>query len=319
LLFAFGGSNHKGSAPVHIVSCLTDVLKPSAVAIGNFDGVHLGHQEVLRPIIGSSQGIRTILTFYPHPQEVLTGESRLLLTPQAERILILDHLGIEQVIQLPFTPELSRHSPQQFIDQILDQGLQVRQLSVGSDFRFAYQRTGTAEDLLTWGKKQGIYVDLISDTLWQGERISSSRIRLALQQGKVELAQALLGRPYRLWGEVVAGDQRGRQLGFPTANLMLPVDKYLPCDGVYSAWVRLLPEITYYPAVLNIGIRPTVAGKQRTVEVHLLNWEGDLYGQSLEVNLVHFIRPEQKFASLTDLISQIQKDCDVACSQLLFV
>lgn len=304
---------------MHTVSCLTDVLKPSIVAIGNFDGVHLGHQEVLRPILGSSQGIKTILTFYPHPQEVLTGKPRLLLTPQAERIAILDNLGIEQVIQLPFTTELSQQSPQQFIHQILNQGLQVRQLSVGNDFKFAYQRTGTTEDLLTWGKEQGICVDLIPETLWQGERISSSRIRLALQHGKVEIAQALLGRPYRLWGEVVVGDQRGRQLGFPTANLILPEDKYLPCDGVYSAWVCLPPDITCYPAVLNIGIRPTFMGSQRTVEVHLLDWQGDLYGKSLEVNLVHFIRPEQKFASLTDLIAQIQKDCDVARSQLFFV
>lgn len=281
---------------------------PAAVAIGNFDGVHLGHQQVLAPILGSQAGIKTVLTFHPHPQEVFTGQTRLCLTPPEEKHAYFETLGIEQVVQLPFTRQFAQLSPQQFIEQILEQGLAVRQVSVGWDFRFGSGRTGTVEDLKTWALGQGIPVAIVPKAEWQGERVSSSRIREALSIGDPLLAAALLGRPYRLQGPVVTGDQRGRQLGFPTANLAVAKDKFLPRDGVYGVWVNLPTGSRI--GVMNVGVRPTVDGSRRQIEVHLLDWQGDLYGQHVAVELALFVRPERRFGSLVELQAQIQADCE---------
>lgn len=301
---------------MHTAFDLSQVHQPTAVAIGNFDGIHLGHQQVLQPILDSGVGIKTVLTFHPHPQEVLGGHPRLLLTPPQEKRDHLRLLGVEQMVQLTFTPEFAQQSPQTFIETILEQGLGARQISVGWDFNFAHRRAGNAETLVIWGRERGIRVDVISNTQIQGARISSSRIKAALSEGDVGTARQLLGRSYRLRGKVITGDQRGRQLGFPTANLQLPQEKFLPRDGVYSVWVRIAAGQDPCPGVMNIGVRPTVDGLQRTFEVHLLNWQGDLYGQEIEVDLQGYVRSERKFGSLEDLKTQIQADCDTARDQL---
>ncbi|MGQ9837538.1 MAG: bifunctional riboflavin kinase/FAD synthetase [Cyanobacteriota bacterium] len=301
---------------MHITSDLAQTLRPTAVAIGNFDGLHLGHQKVLRPIQESERGVRTVLTFHPHPQEVLTGRSQLLLTPPTEKLALLAQMGFEQVILFPFTAAFARQSPQEFIQDILEQGLRARHLSVGWDFCFGHRRSGSAQTLQAWGSKHCIPVEVIPETQLRGERVSSSRIRAALATGEVSTAADLLGRPYRLIGEVVQGDQRGRQLGFPTANLRLPPEKFLPRDGVYSVWVYLPGVDQALPGVMNIGHRPTFAGLKHTVEVHLLDWAGDLYGQELQVVLEGFIRTERRFASVAELIEQIQQDCQTARIQL---
>ncbi len=301
---------------MHVALTLHQAYKPVAVAIGNFDGLHRGHQQVLQPVLSSTIAIRTVLTFYPHPQEVLSGQPRLLLTPPQEKQELLQHLGIEQLVQLPFTEDLAIQPPHQFIATVLEQGLQVQQLSVGWDFCFGHQRSGNARTLADWGHKQGIRVDIIPEIQLQGERVSSSRIRAALDQGEVSMANLLLGRGYCLQGTVVRGDQRGRQLGFPTANLQLPAEKYLPRDGVYSVWVHHPQHAQPLAGVMNVGLRPTVSGVQRTVEVHVLDWQGDLYGLCLAAELVSFLRPEQRFESLEALKAQIQQDCQTARQQL---
>ncbi|MFS8896768.1 riboflavin biosynthesis protein RibF, partial [Synechococcus sp. R3-13] len=173
-----------------------------------------------------------------------------------------------------------------------------------------------AQTLQAWGSERCIPVEVIPEAKLNGERVSSSRIRAALATGEVSTAEALLGRPYRLTGEVVQGDQRGRQLGFPTANLRLPPEKFLPRDGVYSVWVDVPAAAAALPGVMNIGHRPTFAGLQHTVEVHLLDWTGDLYGQEVRVALRGFIRPERRFPTVADLIQQIQQDCQTARQQL---
>ncbi len=300
---------------MHVAFELDQVQTPTAVAIGNFDGIHLGHQRVLAPILNSAQGIKTVLTFHPHPQAVLTGQSRLLLTPPAEKRACLAALGIQQVVQLTFTPHFAQQPPQVFIETILEQGLQTLHLSIGWDFCFGYQRSGTAETLRAWGTRHHIPIDVIPKTEWDGDRVSSSRIRAALDAGDIHTVNQLLGHAYRLVGLVVQGDQRGRQLGFPTANLQLPPDKYPPLNGVYSCWVQL-PDQRFQPGIINIGYRPTFAGQQQTFEVHLLDWVGDLYGLQLSVELQGFVRPEQKFESLAALVEQITHDCQVARHQL---
>lgn len=301
---------------MHIAFDLSQVLKPTAVAIGNFDGVHLGHQRVITPILKTEMGLKTVLTFHPHPQELLAGRPRLLLTPPREKLTQFKIMGLEQVVQLAFTPAFAQQSPQEFIETVLEKGLDARQISVGWDFSFAHKRSGNTDTLLTWGRSRGVEVEVIGNTQMEGTRISSSRIKEALSQGNVVAANQLLGRPYRLLGKVISGDRRGRQLGFPTANLQLPEEKFLPRDGVYSVRIRIPAHPGPLPGVMNIGLRPTVDGSQRTLEVHILDWQGDLYGQEVQVDLEGYIRSERKFASLTELKSQIQADCDRSRDQL---
>jgi riboflavin kinase/FMN adenylyltransferase len=340
---------------VWITSSLTTALTPTAVALGNFDGIHRGHRQVIQPILkesGTSQAIAvrpltidwqnqfesfsfpdieenfdskasvatghsyaTVVTFNPHPHQFFSGQTRQLLTPPSEKAQLLSMMGVEQLVLLPFNQELASLSPQQFVEKILVQQLQVKRVSVGKDFHFGYKRAGTSDDLKAIASSYGIDVTIVSLHTCQGERISSSMIRQSLLQGDILQANRLLGRPYTLTGKVVQGQQMGRTIGFPTANLQLPSEKFLPKQGVYSVRVYSplwASPVSSQPGVMNIGQRPTVNGTNLTVEIHLLDWSGDLYGQTLTVSLEQFLRPEQKFASLDALKSQIQADSEAA-------
>ncbi len=294
------------------------IQTPTAIALGNFDGIHQGHQIVLQPIIESvklqphPRIYPSVVSFTPHPREFFSGGKLQLLTPIPEKAQQLSKLGVEQLILLPFNKNLASLSPQQFVEQILVKQLKARVISVGSDFRFGYQRKGTGEQLKNIAADFRITVYLNSlhkyqDHNLQTVRISSSLIRQALQNGEIVAANKMLGRPYSFAGTVIKGKQLGRTIGFPTANLQLPAEKFLPRYGVYS--VDVVVKNTIVKGVMNIGCRPTVAGDAPTIEVHLLNWSGDLYGQDLEVELIEFLRPEQKFDSIEALKQQITKDC----------
>ncbi|MDJ1179015.1 bifunctional riboflavin kinase/FAD synthetase [Roseofilum sp. BLCC_M91] len=298
----------------------TTALKPTAIALGNFDGVHRGHQQVIQPIAGfQSLGhdlYSSVVTFFPHPQEVLTGQKKLLLTPPEEKAAYLHQMGIDQLVIVPFNQQIARLSPQEFVSQILVESLQAKMISVGEDFRFGHRRSGTVEDLKAIAAHWGIKAIVTPLENCQEGRISSSQIRLALSEGDLLQAKRLLGRPYQLQGKVIKGQQLGRTLGFPTANLELPEQKFLPRFGVYSVRVSnpLWTETQPVMGVMNLGNRPTVDGVKQTIEVHLFNWSGDLYDQVLCVELESFIRPEQKFASLDALKAQIKADCETALS-----
>jgi len=305
---------------VLIASSVEQIKTPTAIALGNFDGIHQGHRTVLRAIKGSlptspaSNVIPSVVSFTPHPREFFTGAKLQLLTPVEQKAEILSELGIEQLVLLPFNQDLASLSPQQFVEQILVQRLKTVSISVGTDFRFGYQRQGTGEDLKQIAAEYGIKVQLNSlhkycDRQNQQVRVSSSLIRQALTAGDMQTANFMLDRAYSLWGTVVTGQQLGRTIGFPTANLKLPEEKFLPRFGVYA--VDVLLATTTVKGVMNIGCRPTVAGESPTIEVHLLNWSGDLYGQTLKVNLLKFLRPEQKFDSVDALKQQITKDCQL--------
>lgn len=305
-----------------VISDLSKASTPTAIALGNFDGIHRGHQCVIAPVVGNAEKlVSTVLTFNPHPQEFFTGISRQLLTPIAEKVVQLEALGVQQLILLPFDRSISKLTPQEFMQQILIDRLQARSLSVGFNFRFGCQRCGSVEDLKAmWGDRVHIVSEQLMHDVCSASnpsiRISSSAIRQALEQGEIDMARTLLGRPYSLIGKVVAGQQMGRKLGFPTANLQLHPQKFLPRDGVYAVQVLRLADRPL-SAVMNIGIRPTVTGDRvRTVEVHLLNWNGDLYDRELCVNLVKFLRPEQKFESVEALKEQITIDCALATKLL---
>ena len=331
---------------VRIASDLTQVVTPTQVALGNFDGVHLGHRRVIQPAVGLSAAgvgaensaavnhsvvpLRTVVTFSPHPREFFSGQQRSLLTPVTEKVHQLAALGIEQLVLLPFNAALAKLSPTEFVEKILLQGLDCRSVSIGADFHFGAGRTGNAEGLRTLLEPKGVDLNIVALYPQEGDRISSSRIRAALEAGEIEAVEPLLGRRYALQGEVVQGKQLGRTIGFPTANLSLPERKFIPRLGVYAVEVssledaeggfsRSMTPLHRYPAVMNIGVRPTVSGEGVTVEVHLLDWQGDLYGQQLRVELMQFLRPEQKFDGLDALKTQILADADQArqCLQSL--
>ncbi len=253
----------------------------------------------------------TLVTFDPHPQEFFSGESRSLLTPQVEKVQYLETMGIQQLILLPFDQDLAALSPQAFVAEILIKQLQACCISVGEDFRFGNRRSGTVDDLKAIAQPYGVTVNIVPLNKIDGLRISSSAIRQALSQGDILQANQLLGRPYRLIGEVIQGQQLGRTLGFPTANLQLSPNKFLPRYGVYAVRVTWDDQKSKnHLGVMNIGCRPTVApGQPATVEIHLLDWSGDLYGKILTVDIEQFLRPEQKFVSLDQLKTQIQLDC----------
>nr|WP_217355277.1 bifunctional riboflavin kinase/FAD synthetase [Aphanizomenon sp. UHCC 0183] len=316
---------------VRVASSTEELLTPTAVALGKFDGVHLGHQRVIQPVLQSAWGeensvrpYSTVVTFDPHPQEFFTGLPRDLLTPLDEKVAQLRSLGVEQLVLLPFDRELSALSPEEFVDKILVQQLQCQQISVGQDFCFGKKRMGTAQDLQAIAAKYNIPVTIVpikTDTnispATDDARISTSLIRESLEVGDIPKANRLLGRPYTLIGEVVTGQKLGRTIGFPTANIQLPKDKFLPRHGVYAIEAIIHNETpdkspTQQFGVMNIGNRPTVNGIDIRVEVHLLDWSGDLYGKNLPVQLVKFLRPEQKFPSLEALKNQIQLDCTAA-------
>ena len=296
------------------------IKTPTAIALGNFDGIHRGHQIVLQPILAKSnksQGIQlvsSVVSFSPHPREFFTGNKIKLLTPIAEKAQHLAEIGIEQLVLLPFDEKLASLTPSQFVRQVVSEQLQAMKVSVGQDFHFGYQRKGTATDLKNIAANLDIEVVINGLHKCQDDeksvRISSSLIRQALKEGNIERANFMLGRSYKLIGEVVTGQKLGRTIGFPTANLQLPPDKFLPRFGVYS--VDVLVDRSVIKGVMNIGCRPTVAGKEPTVEVHLLNWSGNLYGKTLAVSLNQFLRTEQKFSSVEALKQQIIKDCQAA-------
>jgi riboflavin kinase / FMN adenylyltransferase len=337
---------------VWVASSTASVLTPTTVALGKFDGVHLGHQKVIQPILQSARSqaeerqkpensdisadslqtqpqertYSTVVTFHPHPQEFFTGKPRTWLTPLDEKVQQLRSLGVEQLVLLPFDKELSALSPEEFVDKILVQQLRCQRISVGQDFCFGKQRQGTANDLQLLAAKYNIPVTIVSlqvhadhlldDSPTLEAPISTSLIRQYLESGDIKSANLSLGRPYTLIGVVIQGQQLGRTIGFPTANLQIPRDKFLPRQGVYAVQVNILSETpdtaTQLLGVMNIGNRPTVNGADSSVEVHLFDWSGDLYGKTLAVQLIDFLRPEQKFPSLEALKSQIQQDCTIA-------
>lgn len=304
-----------------VTSSLETVRTPTVIALGNFDGIHQGHCQVIQSLLSahSNSAQVTVVAFNPHPQAFFSGEHQPLLTPLPEKTTLLDNLGVNQLVLIPFDQALANLSPQDFVKDILVAKLQAQFISVGFNFCFGYQRAGTAEDLVAIAGQYQIPVSITAPQTNGPEAISSSAIREALLQGNLEKAQQMLGRAYDLTGTVVQGQQLGRTLGFPTANLQVPPDKFCPRTGVYSVSVTSERWSQPQPGVMNWGCRPTVEGQQPSIEVHLLDWSGDLYGHTLTVHLQQFLRSEQKFASLADLKAQIQADCEIARASLAAV
>ena len=309
---------------VHHPSELPRTPRGCCVAWGMFDGVHLGHQHVIRSALNDALthgAPSAVLTFDPHPLRVVWPErAPRLLQPLAQRLRRFAELGVGTTLVHPFTSDIARWSGEQFIRHLVTEAGGVRSLNVGEGFQFGHGRSGNISLLRELGLELGFSVHVAPPVALGGEVVSSSRIRQCLRDGRLEPVAELLGRPYALSGIVQPGDQRGRQLGFPTANLNVD-GLELPPFGVYAARVRGVGTTgNEWPAVLNVGVRPTVsasAGEPAVrFEVHLLGFQGDLYGQELEVTLVEFLRAERRFESLEALRDQIARDCESAVAAL---
>jgi len=283
--------------------------------IGNFDGVHLGHQAVFRHLReqAAEQGLPcTVVTFEPQPQEFFAPQAApARLTRMREKLQAFKDAGIDRVVLLEFGARLAQMSAEAFVQQLLLDGLGVRYLLVGDDFRFGHGRSGDIELLRRAGAGHGFAVENLNTYMLDAERVSSTRIRAALGAGDLETARQLLGRPYRICGRIGHGDQRGRSIGFPTANIDLH-RRVSPLRGVFAVQVLGLPDGPW-PGVANIGTRPTVTGDPRyLLEVHLFGFAREIYGEHVQVEFRHRLRDERRFASFEDLRRQIELDSRVA-------
>ncbi len=287
-----------------------------AVAIGNFDGVHLGHRQVLDHLLTLSKGTGAspwVYTFDPPPTVVIAPERHQpRLVTLAHKLELLAGLGVSGVVVEPFTAAFAAQSAEMFAREVLRGRLGASAVAVGWDFRFGSGRGGDVDALRA--ALPGVDVTQVAPLLRDGEPVSSSRIRRLIQAGDLDAAAAFLDRPHRLSGTVVHGDARGRTIGFPTANIANEVE-CLPALGVYAVRARL-PDGIWRPAALNLGVRPTFNGVGQRVEVHILDWAGDAYGQPLDVDIVRRIRGEQRFPSMEALVAQIRADI-VACRAIL--
>lgn len=284
----------------------------ASVAMGNFDGVHRGHQTVIDLARGPQP--LGIITFEPHPREYFAPQAPAFRLMNAEaRANRLAKLGVKQLYELPFDADLAGLSPEAFAAEVLVAGLGIAHVVVGADFRFGKGRTGTAEDLRRLGDKLGFATTIAPLMAIGGEEVSSTAIRRALTEGRPRAAATMLGHWHRIEGEVIHGEKRGRELGYPTANMSV-AGLHLPKLGVYAARVDVLtgPQAGSYMGAVSLGVRPMFGENAPNLETFLLDFSGDLYGQHLSVALVDYLRPEMKFDGLPGLLDQMARDVATA-------
>ena len=291
----------------------SEIKAPTSIAIGSFDGLHEGHRKLIESVVQNSQYIPTIASFWPHPREVLFGETRLRLDLPEEKLPLLENLGIEQLVLIPFDKKLSKLSANYFLRDILFNQLQTKSISVGENFRFGYKRQGDINTIKESIKNQNIVLNIISLLEDQYGRISSSRVRELLLNSDLDSASKLLQRPYSFSGKVVKGKGLGKEIGFPTANLEIDGRKFLPGVGVYAAWTSTEKFKDRIPSVMNLGPQPTIDPlSPSAVEVHLINQNINLYDLKLTIQPIKKIRSQIKFPNLSELSKQIHNDRNMA-------
>ncbi|MEO5910433.1 MAG: bifunctional riboflavin kinase/FAD synthetase [Pelobium sp.] len=310
-------------------------LGHAVVTIGTFDGVHLGHQKIISKLVEeakSNQGEAVILTFFPHPRMILNpGDDQLkMINTMNEKAMLLDKLGVDHLIITPFTRDFSNQTPEQYIKTILIDQIGMKEMVIGYDHRFGKDRSGGLNELQHFGEIYHYHVDEIPEQDIHELVISSTRIRKALAKGDVDNANELMGHPFTLSGKVIKGDQIGRTLGYPTANLFIAESyKIIPSDGIYAVEVEIqeirnknqelhnpfFPENQNtkiknqkYHGMAYIGHRPTINGMSQNIEVNIFDFSGDIYHQTIKMNFLHFIRHDVKFEGLEKLIEQLGKD-----------
>ena len=283
-------------------------MAPSAVSLGKFDGLHRGHQKLLQHILEQKKnGLEaTIFTFASNPTRMLSGLSAQNILTNEERREMLAKAGVDNLLECPFVPEIAHMEPERFIEEVLVGQLKMKFAAVGTDFHFGYQRRGDHAMLQKLAPKYGYTVEVVEKEQSHGRDISSTYVKEALEAGDMELVNDLLGYRYFISGEVLHGRRIGRTLGMPTTNLVPSTKKLLPPNGVYLSRTRI-GEQAYY-GVTNIGYKPTIGETFRGVETYLFDFDGDLYGENIDVELWKFKRPEMKFDSVEHLKNQMQAD-----------
>jgi riboflavin kinase / FMN adenylyltransferase len=287
-----------------------EIQRPTVLTLGVFDGLHLGHQLIMKTVVERARevgAIPTVITFDPHPRAVLHPESAPpLLQTFDQKIEGFGVLGIEQTIVVPFTKEFSKIGAEDFINDVMVDRLHAREVYLGKGFAFGHNREGNIELLKRLGSELGFIAGEVPEVKFRGQRVSSSKIRELLARGQVNLARRMLGRPYGVEGRVERGSERGHKLGFPTANLH-PHNRVIPRNGVYVTGTLI--DGQWRRSVTNIGLRPTFGdAAEPSVETFVLNWDGDLYGDVVRVRFLYRLRDEKKFSSIDELTSKIKTD-----------
>jgi riboflavin kinase/FMN adenylyltransferase len=286
-------------------------FKAPSVALGNFDGVHLGHQKIIGQAVEKAHAKgrdAVIYTFDPHPRVVLKQAPDIpRITTARERDVIFEHLGIDVLIMAEFTTEFASQTPGQFVENVLVEELAVRNIFIGENYRFGKARSGTPETLRQMAPEKGFTVHVVPPVKIGDVTVSSSKIREHLLKGEIREANMLLGREFTMEGKVIHGHSRGKGLGFPTANLK-PEPKLHPPEGVYAVYCRTAEGV--HPGVMNIGWNPTFKDRRRAYEVHILDFDATLYGETIKIYFVERLRPEQSFSNVDELVAQIRRDVD---------
>ena len=295
----------------HSISTFNSTEKTSIVTIGTFDGVHIGHQEIIKNLVKSASDTNNksvILTFFPHPRMVLQkGTNLKLLTTLQEKIVLLEKTGLDFLIIEPFTKDFSRYTALDFVRDILVQQLKLKKLVIGYDHHFGRNREGNFEQLKEYGIVYGFDVEEIPAQDIQNIAVSSTKIRKALEEGNIEKANSYLGYEFMLTGTIIHGRGLGQKWNYPTVNIHIEETyKLIPKSGVYI--IKTSINNNHIFGIMNIGYRPTIDGKHQTIEVHLLDFNADLYGENIQVQLVYRLRDEQKFVSVDELFAQIKRD-----------
>ena len=299
----------------HSIKDFAEKDRCTILTIGTFDGVHLGHQKIiqrLNRIKAEENGKTAILTFFPHPRRVLNhGNEIKMLTTIDEKIDLLDKLGLDFLIIEPFTKEFSDLPAREFVKDLLVDQLKIKILVIGYDHQFGKNREGDYEQMKEFGEEFGFRLEKIPVHDFENVAISSTKIRKALENGNIEKANQYLGYEYFLTGEVIKGQGLGKKMSYPTINIHISEDyKLIPKTGVYTVKTRIGKKTVF--GIMNIGFRPTVDGKYQTIEVHLLDFNADLYGENIRIRMLKRIREEKKFESLEALTKQIRKDEETA-------
>lgn len=291
-----------------------EIQRPTVLTLGVFDGLHLGHQLIVRTVVERARAtgaVPTVITFDPHPRAVLHPESSPpLLQTLDQKVEGFGALGIEQTIVIRFDETFSQIRAEDFLREVVKERLQAKEVYLGCGFAFGHNREGNIELLRRVSQELGFFADEVPEVQVRSQRVSSSKVRRLLADGKVNLARRLLGRPYGVEGPVERGAERGRGLGFPTANLH-PRNRVIPRNGVYVTGTLIAGE--WRRSITNVGLRPTFGGdSEPSVETFVMDWAGDLYGDVVRVRFLHRLRDERKFNSIEELTAQIQKDVQQA-------
>lgn len=301
---------------MEIYTTITDLTKrfpKIAVVLGTFDGVHLGHQKIISRAVELAKitgGTSVVFTFSNHPLSIVApNRCPQQISTSEYKAELLAALGVDVLLNIPFTHDFAKMSPEEFLSQ-LAQKLNPKYVVVGPNYSFGYKSAGTPELLKSAEQRYGFKAEIMEAFDIDGTIISSTLIRQLIREGKVADAAKILGRPFKLSGKVIKGEQRGRTLGYPTANLAVIPDLVAPADGVYA--VRVHTSLAVYGGIANIGTNPTFNGRDRHIEVYLFNYKGDLYGKTIGIEFFEYIRGEKTFLSVDQLIDQIRRDINIA-------